>query len=214
MIAVIAGATGLTGQALLQDLLKDSNIERVLTVGRRRAGLENPKLTEILVSDLAEIQQHAKELVGDIYFSCLGTTIKAAGSKDAFAKVDYTAVIDFARVAKQNHAQVFTLVSASSANSSSPIFYSQIKGETEEVIKKLGLDRVIIFQPGLLMGERKVKRIGEKIASAVLTTASPFFSATLKKRLMTPVDHLAKRMIQESFSKIASPIKTIAAVDI
>src|ERR1700677_2363715 len=113
MTAIIAGATGLTGSHVLKLLLDDKRIDSVISIGRRPSGQQNAKLKEVIIGDLSKFNQHAKDIAGDIYFCCLGTTIKDAGSKENFAKIDYTAVIDFGRIAKQNHAKVLTVVSAS-----------------------------------------------------------------------------------------------------
>lgn len=116
MIAVIAGASGLVGSELLKLLLNDPTVTQVVAVGRRSPGVSSSKLKEVLVKDLSEFPAVADSLKGDVYFSCLGTTIKTAGSQEAFCKIDFQAIADFGLVAKQNGARAFVLISATGAD--------------------------------------------------------------------------------------------------
>lgn len=198
MIAVICGASGLVGSQLLRALLQDTEISQIVSVGRKSVKIQNPKLKEVLISSLAELSANQQELKGDIYFCCLGTTIKAAGSQENFKKVDFTAVVDFAKVASLHNCKSFSVVSASGANPRSMIYYNRIKGEMEESVKALNLKRAIIFQPSLLLGKRTESRKGESLAIAISQTLKPFLFASLKKRVMTSADHLATRLHQEA----------------
>src|ERR1700693_460942 len=112
MMATLIGSTGLTGSFLVWKLLADSAITKVTSVSRKSLNIANAKLTEVLVSDLAELPSIESKIRGEIYFCCLGTTIKAAGSKENFEKVDHDAIVAFAKVAKAHDARSFTLVSA------------------------------------------------------------------------------------------------------
>src|SRR5229473_7779447 len=109
MIATLIGSTGLTGSFLVRQLLADSAITKVISVSRKSLNISNAKLTEVLVSDLAELPSIASKIRGDIYFCCLGTTIKVAGSKENFEKVDHATIVAFAKVAKAHDAKSFTL---------------------------------------------------------------------------------------------------------
>ena len=106
MIATIVGSTGLTGSFLVRQLLADSAITKVISVSRKPINISNAKLTEVLVADLAELPSIESKIRGNIYFCCLGTTIKAAGSKENFEKVDHDAFVEFARIAKAHDAQI------------------------------------------------------------------------------------------------------------
>src|ERR1700720_1466994 len=152
MIATVIGSTGLTGAFLVRDLLADSAITKVMSVSRRSLNISDSKLTEVLVSDLAELPTIQSKIRGELYFSCLGTTIKAAGSKENFEKVDHAAIVDFAKIANAHDAKSFTLVSAMGANAKSMLFYNRVKGRTEDDVKPLGLPSLIIFRPALLVG--------------------------------------------------------------
>ncbi len=213
MRAVIAGATGLVGSVLIQKLLTDPRVELVTSVSRRSLGLDHPKLREVLVHDLAQLPRVASALAGTHYFCTLGTTIKDAGSPENFRRVDFDAIVKFGRIAKSHSAHSFVLVSASGANSESWFFYPRVKGETERALMDLQLKRLVIFRPGLLMGERKSKRFAEEIAISAGHFLAPLLPEGIKKRAMTPVDQLAKRMIIES-SQPEAGVFTIEAGEI
>lgn len=156
---------------------------------------------------------HKDELRGDAYFCALGTTIKTAGSKENFKKVDYDAIVNFGKVAEYNQAQSLTVVSANMANAKSAVFYNQVKGETEEALKKLKVNRLVLLRPGLLMGERTEKRTGEKIAITLMNILSPLLPLKLEKNVATKIETLATRMIKEGQNP-APKIKIINAADI
>lgn len=213
MIAVLIGSTGLTGSTLARRLLADPAIASVVSISRRPLKLVDRKLTEVLVSDLAELPSVASRIRGDIYFSCLGTTIRTAGSKASFERVDRDGVIAFARIAKAHDAKSFTHVSAMGANAGSRLFYNQVKGRTDNDLEALGLRSLIIFRPALLVGPRDEFRLAERLAVKTLVPLARVLPARARKSLMTEVDTLAARMLAEG--KAAPPgIHIIAARDI
>jgi uncharacterized protein YbjT (DUF2867 family) len=147
LIATIAGGTGLTGSFLVRRLLADSAITKVISVSRSSLKIPHAKLTEFLISDLADLLSIASKIRGEIYFCCLGTTIGTAGSKENFEKVDHAAIVAFAKIAKSQDAKSFTLVSAMGANPNSMFFYNRVKGRTENDVKATGLRSLIVFKP-------------------------------------------------------------------
>ncbi len=177
MTAVITGGTGLTGTFLVRQLLADPAITRVISVSRKPLNLSNAKLREVLVSDLADISSISQELRGELYFCCLGTTIRAAGSKENFEKVDHAAIVAFAKIAKAHDARAFVLVSAMGANAKSMFFYNRVKGRTENDVRALGLRSLIIFRPALLVGPRQEFRLAESIAARTLVPLSGLLPA-------------------------------------
>src|SRR6202165_3268338 len=197
MIATLIGSTGLTGSFLVRKLLADSAITKVISVSRKPLNISNAKLTEVLVSDLAELPSIASKIRGEIYFCCLGTTIKAAGSKENFEKVDHAAIVAFAKIAKAHDAKAFTLVSAMGANANSMFFYNQVKGRTENDVKALGLRSLIIFKPALLVGPRHEFRLAENIATKTLVPLAQLLPARTQKSLITEAETLAMRMLTE-----------------
>lgn len=189
--ANIIGASGLVGQQLLAQLLNHPRYIKVRSFVRRPSGVIHPKLEEIII-DFNQPDSWNILVQGDVLFSTLGTTLKTAGSKENQYRVDYTYQYEFAKAAAQNGVVTYVLVSSMGANAKSSVFYSRMKGELEEAVSKLGFKRIIIFRPSILEGQRTENRIGEKIALAISRVLTRFM---LKKYRPTPVDVLAKRMI-------------------
>ena len=165
--AVVIGATGLVGNELLRLLLKDSRIEKVIVLTRRVTTLESDKLEEHIV-DFAKPESWKKLVQGDILFSALGTTLKAAGSKEAQYQVDYTYQYLAAKAAAANGVKKYVLVSAAGSSANSRIFYSRMKGELERDIRKLPLETIHILRPGMLAGHRDKVRTGEIVGGAIM----------------------------------------------
>src|SRR5436309_4191398 len=162
--ALLAGATGLVGNHVLDLLLDDAEWSRVLTVGRRTTPQQHAKL-EQRVLDLGELETVSNLPHVDDVFCCLGTTIKQAGSQPAFRLVDHDFVVGLARAGLRAGATQFLLVSAIGADPASRIFYSRVKGETETAVRNLPYRSVQIFRPSLLLGERAEFRLGERLAT-------------------------------------------------
>ncbi|MBF4507440.1 NAD(P)H-binding protein [Flavobacterium sp. JLP] len=166
MKALIIGATGSTGEFLVDELLADKDYTTITIFVRRSTGKQNPKLVEHII-DFSNIEAYKDLIVGNVIFSCLGTTLKAAGSKENQRKIDYEIPAAFAKLAKENGLSSFVLLSAYGASSQSKVFYSQIKGELEDKIAALDFEQYIIFKPGLLL-RKDTDRLGEKIIAKLL----------------------------------------------
>ena len=151
-VALLAGATGLVGRALLPMLLESLYYARVHALVRRPvAGLPaHPKL-EVHVVDFARLS--ALPTVDDAYIA-LGTTIGVAGSQEAFRRVDFDAVVDTARAARAAGARRVLIVSALGADARSRVFYNRVKGEMQAAVAGLGYESVVLAQPSLLIGDR------------------------------------------------------------
>lgn len=198
---------------MISKLLTDKAITQVISVTRKSLGVNDPKLKEIILSDFSTLLDYKDELRGDVYFCTLGTTIKVAGSQDNFKKVDYDAIVNFGKVAQYNQAKSLTVISASMANAKSSIFYNKIKGETEQALISMNLNRLILLRPGLLIGERSEKRAGEEFAIQIMNILSPILPAKIERRMATTIEALASRMLKEGQNP-ASKIKIINAEDI
>lgn len=166
MKALIIGATGATGKDLVEVLLNDPDYSQVVTFVRRASGRQHPKLVEV-VTDFDRLEAVQGQVSGDVWFSCLGTTLKAAGSKENQWKIDYDIPMNFAAIAKRNGVPCAVLLSAYGASTSSSVFYSKMKGQLEEDIASLSFPRYIIFRPGLLL-RKDTDRLGERVSAAVL----------------------------------------------
>ncbi len=194
MKALVIGATGATGKDLVNQLLNDKDYEEVNIFVRKPVSIDNPKLKTHIVD--FEKPEEWKDLVkGDVAFSCLGTTLKAAGSKEAQRKVDYDYQYNFAKTAKENKVDDYILVSSYGANPNSKIFYSRMKGELEQSIKDLHFNKITIFQPGML-DRKDSERTGEVLGGKIIRFANKFGVFTQQKPL--PTDILAKAMINSS----------------
>jgi uncharacterized protein YbjT (DUF2867 family) len=162
--ALLIGATGATGKDLLDVLLQDEDFHQVDIFVRRELNVQHEKL-KVHVIDFEEPEQWKHLVKGDVLFSCLGTTLKAAGSKEAQWKIDYDYQYEFARAAKENNVENYVLVSANNASPNSFFFYGKMKGQLEEAVKTLGFPRLTIFKPPLLIrknSERPMEVAGKK----------------------------------------------------
>ncbi len=178
--AIVAGATGLIGGHLVPLLLADPAYEKVVVLARRPLeGIASPKL-QTIIADFGALDAALAGLAVDDAFCALGTTIKVAGSQDAFRKVDHDYIVAFARAAKAAGARRFLLVSAMGADANSSIFYSRVKGETERAIRSIGFEMLHVFRPGLLLGERHEKRTGEEIGAALTPFLYPLMLGPLR----------------------------------
>lgn len=164
--ALVVGVTGLVGGELLKQLEASPRYAKVVCLVRRDAPASTGKVQFVQV-DFDNLEVHAKDLIADDVFCCLGTTIKKAGSKGAFRTVDYHYPVQVAKLSKANGARQFLIVSALSANKNSSVFYSKVKGETDDAVSSLGFRTVHILRPSLLLGPRKEKRLGEDVAKVV-----------------------------------------------
>ena len=162
-VALLAGTTGLIGSQFLEILLTDDHYSSVIAISRRPLGKSHPKLTNI-VCELGEFTTALAQVKANDVFCCLGTTMRLAKTKEAFRAVDYDAPWALARVAKQNGATNYLIVSALGSNKNSSIFYNKVKGEVEEAIDQIGFKSFHILQPSLLTGPRKEQRTGEGAA--------------------------------------------------
>jgi uncharacterized protein YbjT (DUF2867 family) len=166
-IAVVIGATGVVGREVVNLLAKAEHIDRVHALTRRSVDYTDAKIENHVV-DFAQLDEYKDLLQGDLLFSCLGTTKKQAGSIEAQRVVDYDYQYQAAQLAAANGVAHYLLVSSGSANVNSSSAYLKMKGELEGSTAQLGFKNVSIFQPSLLIGERKDVRMGEKIGSALL----------------------------------------------
>lgn len=198
MKALVIGATGATGKDLVKQLCQDSDFDEIDIFVRRRSDFHNEKVKAHLV-DFDHPEEWKHLVKGDVAFSCLGTTLKSAGSKENQKIIDYDYQFNFAKAAKENNVEDYILVSAYGASPDSKIFYSRIKGELEEAVKNLKFEKTTIFKPGML--ERKnTDRNGEVFGLKIIKFLNKF--GLFKSQQPLPTEVLAKAMI------VASKIKS------
>jgi uncharacterized protein YbjT (DUF2867 family) len=183
--ALVLGSTGLVGGHTLGLLLADPNYRRVTAPVRRPLPVKHEKLVQLML-DFDHLADQADAFRVDDIFCCLGTTIKTAGSQEAFRKVDFTYPVEAARIGAANGAHRFLLVSSLGANPQSSVFYSRVKGETEEAVGQLPFRLVAIFRPSMLMGKRKEFRLGEVLITPVMRGLS--FGMVGRWRRFRPIE--------------------------
>ncbi|MFN3487483.1 MAG: oxidoreductase [Emticicia sp.] len=168
--ALVVGASGLIGKHLTNKLLASNYYEKVSVIVRKPLNIIHPKLEQI-VMDFDNLD--ASKIVADDIFCCLGTTMKQAGSKEAFHKVDFTYPLNFAKAGLVNGAKQFLFVSSMGADEKSLVYYSRVKGEIEKALSDLRYSTLIIVRPSMLAGERENPRMGEKIGKVFMEFFAP-----------------------------------------
>lgn len=179
---LLLGATGLVGRATLTLALQDAAIGRVIAP-TRRALPPHPRLINPVI-DFDDPQFRLPDVPVDGVICALGTTLRDAGSRATFRRVDFDYPLQFARVAKAHDARAFALVSAMGASSRSPFFYSRTKGELEQALRGIGFESLVFVRPGLLGGRRTRKRPMEQYAQRILGALDRFLPR--RWRIVTP----------------------------
>jgi uncharacterized protein YbjT (DUF2867 family) len=193
--ALIFGATGLVGKELLYLLLEHKSYLLIKAVVRKPLAIKHPQLQQIVVENYDTLHEYASDFSADDVFCCLGTTIKDAGSQQAFRKVDETYVIQAAQLSLQAGCKHFYAVSAMGADKHSSIFYNKVKGEVEEQLSRLDFETVAVFRPSLLLGARQKLRLGEFMAQKILRPLSILFAGPLLKYKPIPAQRVAKAIL-------------------
>ncbi|MBI1966851.1 MAG: NAD(P)H-binding protein [Gemmatimonadetes bacterium] len=193
--ALLAGATGLVGGHVLKLLLADHDYSQVTVLTRRTLPLGAPKLVQ-QVADFDRLAELAPFPQADDVFCCLGTTIRRAGSQDAFYKVDFTYVHDLARLAAARGAKQLLLVSSLGANPRSRVFYNRVKGKVEDAVRALPLHGIHLFRPSLLLGARAEFRLGERIATVASRAVSWAFVGPLANYRPIAAEVVARAMVR------------------
>ena len=196
MKGLIIGATGATGKDLLAKLLEDEAFSEIHSFVRKPMSISHPKLHAHVV-DFDTPEAWADLLYGDVAFSCLGTTLAVAGSKDAQWRVDYDYQYAFAEHCKNNGVPTFVLVSAAGAKAQSKLFYNHMKGALEEAVKKLNFPRLLIFQPSVLIRSNS-DRSGENFTVKAFKYLNKL--GILKRYRPMPTEILAEKMLSAVYN--------------
>lgn len=171
-IALLAGASGLTGGCTLDALLDAPDIARVVAVSRRPLGREHPRLANRIVP-FERLEAQLKGVRADVALCCLGTTLRRAGSRERFRAVDVDCVLAFARAARAAGARRFVVMSSVGAAAGSGNFYLHTKGEMEQALESVGFESLDILQPSVLLSWRSEMRPLELLARALMPLANP-----------------------------------------
>ncbi len=192
-LALVAGATGLIGKYLLEELSTSAEYQKVYALVRRPGSVVG---AEEIVSDYdALVASLLPQGITDVFCS-LGTTMSKAGSQENFKKVDYEYVLKLAKLVKEMGAQSFFVVSALGANPNSFVFYNRIKGEMERDLESVGFSFLGIFRPSLLEGEREEVRSGETLGQFFAKIVNPFLLGGIRKYRLIHGRTVAKAMIR------------------
>jgi hypothetical protein len=204
--ALVIGATGATGQEIVSQLLENDSFNSVSIFVRKDPNITHSELKTYAI-DFSKLEEYKELIKGDVLFSCLGTTLRDAGSKEKQYLVDYTYQYEFAKIASDNGVPIYSLISSTGANENSPFFYPKVKGKLEEAVKKLPFKTIQIFQPPTLIRQKNLIRLGEKIGIKIFGFLNSF--GILKSQKPLPVSSLAKVMVDHLKMKQKEKVNTI-----
>ena len=193
--ALVFGSSGLIGGHLLNELIQNDNYSKIKLFVRSDHGSNDSK-TEIIKTDFNNLENHREDIKGDDCFFCIGTTKKNSPDKDEYKRVELEVPKQIAQIAKSNFVNSFVFVSSGYADPKSSGDYLKFKGEVEEELKKLNFPKLGVMRPSFLLGDRKEKRVGEKIGIFIFKLISPLLLGPLKKMKPIHSEIVARSMIK------------------
>lgn len=204
---LLSGTSGLVGSQLLEQLLNDPTTTSVISIGRKNLSMAHPKMIQIEV-DFNQLNNLQLTDQIDVAFCALGTTLNKAGSKEKQIEIDKTYVVNFCGLAKNNGAKSIGIVSSLGSNAKSSNFYLRVKGEMEQEVEAIGIDKTVFIRPSMLLGNRKEYRFGEKVGAIVLKIFQPLLIGSWKKYRGVHVRDVARTLITETKNAV-NPITII-----
>lgn len=199
--ALVLGATGLVGGLCVDLLLADAAWGHVTVLVRRPTGRSHPKLHEV-IADFDRMDEAGDAFAMSDVFCCLGSTIRKAGSQEAFYRVDHDYPVAAARLASARGAQRFLLVTALGGDPRSRVFYNRVKGEVERDVAAVPFAGVGILRPSLILGPREERRTAESLAQTLAPLASPLLVGPLRKYRAIPALSVARAMVRLAMEDI------------
>ena len=193
--ALVFGSSGLIGGHLLNQLIKNDNYNKIKLFVRTEPVINEPKI-EIIKTDFNNLESCKDNIKGDDCFFCIGTTKQNSPEKNEYQKIELDLPKEIAKISKDNFIKSFIFISSIYANQNSSGDYVKFKGLVEEELKKLNFFNLGILRPSFLMGDRKEKRVGEKIGILTFSLLSPFLLGPLKKMKPINSEKVAKAMIK------------------
>ncbi len=203
--ALIVGSTGLIGGYCLQALCDNPNYSEVTAIVRKQI-LKTHRKLKVITSDFSNLENDLLEIQADDVYCCLGTTIKKAGSQEAFTKIDHTLVVTVAELMKKQGSKQFLVISGIGADSNSKVFYNRTKGEMEEALKGIGYPCLRIVRPSLLLGKRDEFRFGERVGVLLTPVLKPLMLGFLKKYAPVEAESVAKFMVKVAMEQPISGV--------
>lgn len=212
--AIIIGATGLTGSALLQKLIEDSRYDTIKLFSRKKIATNSSKVVQF-TGDLINFNTFENHFMGDEVYCCIGTTAKKTPDKNIYKKIDYGIPVAAAKLAKKHTIKTFIVISSIGANANSSFFYTKTKGEMEQAVTAVNIENTYILQPSIIAGNRKEKRVFEKISLALFKIINPLLIGNLKKYKIIHANDIAQAMINlanNPINKIIIPSNNIQKI--
>lgn len=215
MKVAIAGASGLTGSLCLEALLQHPEVDQVVAIVRRPLQRMHPKLQQVLLSG-GELKE---SIVADAFISCLGTTIRKAGSREAFEAVDRHLPVQIARQLQRHGCQVVAVVSAMGASAHSRFFYNRVKGAMEDDLQQTGFASLSILRPSIIDGQRQESRPAERMALALARAIRPLMGGKLRHYRAIEARTIARALVTciiqrrtGQFTYLSGDIETLALI--
>ncbi|MFD0766446.1 NAD(P)H-binding protein [Mucilaginibacter lutimaris] len=198
--AIIVGASGLIGSNLLNILLEAPEYDEVLILIRKELPVQHKKLVQLVIN-FDDLVKHSAAIKGHAIFSCLGTTNSQTPDKNEYRKIDYNYPVQLAQLAKQNGVEQFHVVTAIGANKYSSTFYIKLKGELEDKLQNMELKTLHIYQPSMLIGDRKRRNVLEGMATIFFKLIDPLLIGSLKKYRSIKGSTVAYAMYKKSLER-------------
>ena len=195
--ALVFGSSGLVGSHVLSQLIGNNNYSKIKLFVRSSIDISDPKI-EIIQTDFNNLENHREDIKGDDCFFCIGTTKQNSPDKNEYRRVELDVPKEIAQIAKSNLVNSFVFVSSGYADPKSSGDYLKFKGLVEEELKRLSFNKLGIMRPSFLLGDRKEKRLGEKLGIFLFKLLSPLFLGPLKKMKPIQSEKVAKAMIKIS----------------
>ena len=204
-IALLFGSSGLIGGHLLNNLIQNNDYNKIKIFVRSEPEIKDPKI-EIIKADFNNLKNHIEDIKGDDCFFCIGTTKQNSPDKNEYKRIERDMPVEIAEIAKANLVNSFIYVSSGFADPKNSGAYLRYKGEVEEELKKLNFTKIGIMRPSFLLGNRKEKRVGEKIGIFIFKLLSPIFVGPIKKMKPIHSEKVAKAMIKIANENIQKTI--------
>jgi len=198
--AIILGATGLTGNLLLEKLLEDKRYTSIKVLSRKTVGIDHPKIKEI-TGNILELDTFEKDFLADEVYCCIGTTAKKTPDKKLYKKIDIGIPVAAAKLCKKNKIDTFLVMSSLGANANSNVFYNKVKGEMEMAVLKEKVLNNYILRPSIILGDRNENRMGEDIGKVMMQSFRFLLIGKLRKYRAIEAGKIAKTMITLTNSK-------------
>jgi len=192
--AIILGATGLTGNLVLEELLKNEEYSKLLVFSRIELGIKHDKL-EVIICDLLKIEEQQEKFQANEVYVCIGSTTNKTPNKKLYRDIDFGIPVAAAKLCKANNIKCISIISSLGANARSTVFYPKTKGEMENEVMAFGIEKTYLLRPSMILGARQKNRLGESLGKILLSIISPFMLGKLTRYKGIEAKTIANAMI-------------------